>query len=157
MQAKDWPQSRVRLPERLRGKLKEEATKNYRTFNSEIVMILEGHFEAKEKEETIRTESNDTSGLQIMELLVSSFIRSLQADEPINVSAVCDLYETIKRDKGQQTAWDAFGSAWDGFMSGVDAWKDARDEFKRRGMQDPKIKEAPEPRLGNRSDASKAE
>lgn len=92
-----------------------------------------------------------------MELLVSSFIRSLQADEPINVSAVCDLYETIKRDKGQQTAWDAFGSAWDGFMSGVDAWKDARDEFKRRGMQDPKIKEAPEPRLGNRSDASKAE
>lgn len=105
----------------------------------------------------MQDEVDDAPGIQLMELMVSALIRSLQADETINVFPVCDLYETIKLSKGQQAAWDAFGGAWDGFMSGVDAWKDARDEFKRRGMQDPKIKEAPEPRLGNRSDASASE
>lgn len=99
-------------------------------------------------------ESDDAIGFQIMELLVAAFIRSLKTDEPINVSSVCDLYETIKLENGQQAAWDAFGSAWDGFMDSVDEWKVALDEFKRQGMQDPKIKEASEPRLGNRSDAS---
>lgn len=109
----------------------------------------------KKRNGAIQTEIDDGSGIQIMELLVSAFIRSLQTDEPMNVSSVCDLYETIKLSRGQQTAWDAFDSAWDGFMSGVEAWKDARDEFRRRGMRDPKIQEAPEPRLGNRSDASR--
>ncbi|MFT9441026.1 MAG: hypothetical protein ABF593_04605 [Acetobacter papayae] len=92
-----------------------------------------------------------------MELLVSAFIRSLEANEPMNVSSVCELYETIKLEKGQKAARDAFGSAWDGFMDSVGEWKFARDEFKRRGMRDPKIKEAPEHGLGNRSDASDSE
>ncbi|OAG75958.1 Arc-like DNA binding domain protein [Acetobacter malorum] len=49
MQVRDWAQFRVRMPPRLWEQLKSDAQKGYRSLNSEVVMILENHFAAKEK------------------------------------------------------------------------------------------------------------
>ena len=49
MQVRDYPQFRVRLPLHLLDQLKYDAKNGYRSLNSEIIMILENHFENKEK------------------------------------------------------------------------------------------------------------
>ncbi|GAN66917.1 Arc family DNA-binding protein [Acetobacter orientalis] len=49
MQVRDWPQFRVRMPSHLLEQLKSDAQDGYRSLNSEVVMILEKHFSAKEK------------------------------------------------------------------------------------------------------------
>lgn len=46
---REWTHLRLRVPPGLHEKIKENAKSEYRSINSEIVMILENHFAETEK------------------------------------------------------------------------------------------------------------